>query len=215
MRLACAALAVVLFAAPVAAQDKKDAAKRLQAVNQKLTAEKAAWEREKALLSNDKAQLTRERDTLKVEAEKYKGAAARNARKLKEESERLSAELAAAAEREATLKGELAKTTAGLQESQRGAEQLGKRLANQGETSRHWQAKTESCEGKNVELLGLNHELLDRYRAKSCADALAEAEPFTGIGRVRLENLLEEYKDRVSAARFRASDDLKDKEKTK
>jgi hypothetical protein len=64
-----------------------------------------------------------------------------------------------------------------------------------------------------VQLLELNGELLGRYRAKSCGDTLAEAEPFTGIGRARLENLIEEYRDRMAGARFKAGDDLKEKTK--
>jgi seryl-tRNA synthetase len=210
-RFACMLVVAACLAAPAAAQDKKDAAKRLQAVNQKLTAEKAALEREKAQLAREKADLTKERDALSDDAEKYKGAAARNAKKLREDADKLGAELAAAAEREGALKGELAKTSASLQESQRNGEQLARRLANQNDTSRFWQAKTQSCEGKNVQLLELNGELLERYRARGWA----ESEPLTGISRVRLENLVEEYRDRMASARFRAGDEDKEKEKAK
>jgi chromosome segregation ATPase len=215
--LAAAVLAILAaLAGPAVAQDKKDAARRLQQINQKLAADKAALEREKAALARDKAELTQERDALKEDAGKLKGAAARKAaeaKKLAEEGEKLRADLAAAAEREAVLKAELAKTAESLQSSQRTAEQLGKRLANQGETSGHWQAKTQACEGKNVELADLNGELLERYRNKGCAEALGEAEPFFGVRRARLENLIEEYKDRIGAARFRAADELKEKAK--
>lgn len=189
------------------AQDKKgqDAQRRLQQANQKLAGEKAALEREKAQLARDKAELTRERDELKDGAGKLKGAVARHAReakKLGEEADKLRADLAAAVAREEALRGDLAKTAAGLQEAQRHAEQLGKRLANQGATSSFWQAKTESCEGKNLQLLDINAELLERYRAQ----ALAGAEPFTGITRARLENLVEEYRDRLAGARSRSKE---------
>lgn len=209
-------LLLLIFSLNGIAQDKKDAAKRLQQANQKLAGEKAALEREKAQLARDKGDLTKERDALKEDADKLKASAARNAREAKKlagEADKSRADLAAAAGREAALKGELAKTGANLQEAQRNGEQLTRRLANQGETSRHWQAKTDACEGKNVQLLELNGELLGRYRAKSCGDALVEAEPFTGLGRVRLENLIEEYRDRIQGARFRAAEEPKEKAK--
>lgn len=213
MRLALC-LVLLLGSLNVMAQDKKgqDAQRRLQQANQKLAGEKAALERDKAQLTREKADLAKERDELKEGAGRLKGAAARQARdakQLREEGDKLKEALAAAAQREEALKGELARTAASLQAAQRNGEQLGKRLGNQGETSKHWQAKAESCEGKNVQLLELNGELLERYRVQ----ALAGAEPFTGITRARLENLVEEYRDRLVGARFKAGEDLKEKSK--
>jgi len=203
-------LAALLLAQPAAAQDKKDAAvRRLQQLNQKLSAEKSALERDQAQLVREKAELEQARDALGADLARQKGAAGRQAReaaRLAEEATKLRAELAATAQREAALKAELATNAAALQAAQRNGEQLARRLGNQGDTSRHWIAKTESCESKNVQLLELNGELLERYRAKTCADAMAEEEPFTGIARVRLENLLQEYRDRLARERFRAAD---------
>lgn len=193
---------------PAAAQDK-DAMRRLQGVNQRLAADKAALEREKAQLARDKAAAEKERDELREDAAKQKGTAARRAaelKKLEAEAEKLRADLAAATERETALKGELAKTGEALAESKKAGEQLGRRLANQGETSRLWREKTDACEAKNADLARVGAELIDRYRAKSCGDALVEAEPFTGIAKVRAENLLEEYRERIREARFRAAD---------
>jgi hypothetical protein len=209
---------ILLFSAAAApAEDRKDA-KQLQAVNQRLAAEKAALERDKAVLLRDKAALTKERDTLKADLDTQSEAATRNgaeARRLRAETGKQRAELAAAAEREAELKDDLAKTSAALKEAKQTGEQLARRLANQGETSRYWQAKTELCEAKNTELAKIGADLLERYRDKSCLDAQAQNEPFTGIARVRLENLMEEYKDRVAASRFKTADPLPEEEKKK
>lgn len=202
-------LAALLLAQPAAAQEKKDAVRRLQQLNQKLAAEKSALERDKARLGREKAELEQAREALGEDLARQKGAVGRHAReaaKLAAEAAQLRAELAATAQREAALKAELATGAAALQTAQRNGEQLARRLGNQGDTSRHWIAKTESCESKNVRLLELNGELLERYRAKTCADAMAEEEPFTGIARVRLENLLQEYRDRLARERFRAAD---------
>lgn len=204
-----AVLAALLLAQPAAAQDKKDALRRLQQLSQKLAAEKSALERDNGRLVREKAELEQARDALGVDLARRKGAAGRHARevaRLAEETTKLRAELAAAVQRETALKAELATNAAALQAAQRHGEQLARRLGNQGDTSRHWMAKTESCESKNVQLIELNGELLERYRAKSCADALAEEEPFTGIARVRLESLVQEYRDRLARERFRSAD---------
>lgn len=204
-----AVLAALLLAQPAAAQDKKDALRRLQQLSQKLAAEKSALERDNGRLVREKAELEQARDALGADLARQKGAAGRHAReaaRLAEEATKLRADLAAAAQREAALKAELATGAEALQAARRNGEQLARRLGNQGDTSRHWMAKTGSCEAKNAQLLELGGELLERYRAKSCAEALAEAEPFTGIARVRQENLLQEYRERIARQRFRAAD---------
>ena len=49
-------------------------------------------------------------------------------------------------------------------------------------------------------------DLLAAYQNKGVFDVLGEGEPFTGIGRVRLENLLETYRDKVDAAAERVAE---------
>jgi len=191
-----AALAT-LTCAPAAAQEKSQE-KRQQVLIQKLANDKAALERERAQLSRDKADLSSSRDSLKRDLDKQKREAARGAK----ESVALRAEVAAAAEREQALKSELAKTTAELQEARRVSEQLATRLTNQSSTSHYWEARAGSCGQKNAKLVGINVELLDKYRAKSCTDAIMEEEPFTGLRKTEMENLIQEYRDRAAKERF-------------
>jgi chromosome segregation ATPase len=196
-KIALFAALATLACAPASAQDKSQE-KRQQVLIQKLANDKAALERERAQLSRDKADLSSARDSLKKELEQKKREATRGAR----ESEALRSEVAAAAEREKSLQIELEKTTAALQEARRVSEQLATRLSNQSSTSRYWQARAGSCGEKNAKLVGLNSELLDKYRAKSCGDAIMEAEPFTGLRRTEMENLIQEYGDRAAKERF-------------
>ena len=193
-----AALAA-LACAPASAQEKsQEQAKRQQALIQKLANDKATLERERAQLSRDKADLSSARDSLKRDLDRQKRESARGAK----ESEALRAEVAAVAEREQSLKNDLAKTTAELQEARRTSEQLAARLSNQSSTSHYWEARAGSCGEKNAKLVGINVELLDKYRAKSCGDAIMEAEPFTGLRRTEMENLIQEYGDRTAKERF-------------
>jgi hypothetical protein len=50
------------------------------------------------------------------------------------------------------------------------------------------------CRGNNDELYRVNNELLDRYLNRGLFSALGESEIVTGLGRVRLENMVEEYR---------------------
>ncbi len=52
-------------------------------------------------------------------------------------------------------------------------------------------------ERKNVELYKTGNEILDRYAKFGFGDALAAREPFTGLTRTKLENLVQGYKDRL------------------
>ncbi len=54
-----------------------------------------------------------------------------------------------------------------------------------------------SCEQKNLALYQVGRSLMDRFEKKTCAETLAQKEPFTGIKRVETENLLEEYRDKL------------------
>lgn len=50
------------------------------------------------------------------------------------------------------------------------------------------------CAASNRALYDTGIEVLDRYEDKGCFSALLEHEPFTGLKRVRLENLIDAYR---------------------
>jgi chromosome segregation ATPase len=52
-------------------------------------------------------------------------------------------------------------------------------------------------EAKNVALYKLGDDILTRYEKFGLGDALAAKEPFVGMSRVRLENLVQDYKDKL------------------
>ena len=53
------------------------------------------------------------------------------------------------------------------------------------------------CVDNNVGLYDLNKEILDRYEHKGVWNALSGKEPFTGLAKTRLENLIDDYKYRA------------------
>ncbi|HTB81768.1 MAG TPA: phage major capsid protein [Opitutaceae bacterium] len=52
-------------------------------------------------------------------------------------------------------------------------------------------------ETKNVALFNLGNEILTRYEEFSLGNALAAKEPFVGVTRVKLENLVQDYQDKL------------------
>ncbi len=53
------------------------------------------------------------------------------------------------------------------------------------------------CYENNRRLYDINHELLDRYENKGFGDVLKQREPFTGVAKVDLENLVQDYRYRL------------------
>ena len=50
---------------------------------------------------------------------------------------------------------------------------------------------------RNVELYKVGTEILDRYKAMGLGEALSVREPFTGNARVRLQNIVQDYGDKL------------------
>ena len=63
--------------------------------------------------------------------------------------------------------------------------------------------KLEDRERKNLELFNLGNEILTRYEKFGLGEALAAKEPFTGITRVKLENLVQDYQDKIADQRVK------------
>jgi hypothetical protein len=64
-------------------------------------------------------------------------------------------------------------------------------------------ASNTSCEAKNLQLYQYSQELMTRYQKKGVWASLAQKEPVTGIKDVRVENLLQEYQQKLDAQKIR------------
>lgn len=63
-----------------------------------------------------------------------------------------------------------------------------------------------ACELKNNEIHALGRNLIEQCRDRSATDTLLRLEPFSGLGRVGLESMLEEQRDKLDAQKVTASD---------
>ena len=65
------------------------------------------------------------------------------------------------------------------------------------------QRKVADRETKNLALYQLANEILKRYERFGLGDALAAKEPFTGLARVKLENYVQDYQDKIADQRVK------------
>ncbi|PZQ88589.1 MAG: hypothetical protein DI534_10495 [Leifsonia xyli] len=63
--------------------------------------------------------------------------------------------------------------------------------------SKDFQARNQNCTERNQRLAKVGRELLDRYRNVHFSDRLLAREPATGIKRVDVQNVLQDYGDRI------------------
>ena len=202
-RIACSGmlLGLVVLAGPVQAQSARqgnDGVARLQAALQQLSAEKTTLQGEKTKLETHVAEL-----------EKQLAAA-------QEENKSISTQLAhsQAAEQQATANGEalnehlkqahdrteelvthFRETASSLQQTERERGELQQQLAGSSQ-------QLDLCTKNNVALYDVGIEVLDRYQSKGFWSVMKQKEPFTQLKRVEIENLAEEYRQRLDDARY-------------
>jgi chromosome segregation ATPase len=59
------------------------------------------------------------------------------------------------------------------------------------------EASVKSCRGKNSQLVKIDRELLRRYADVNFGDKLVAREPLIAVGRVRIQNQLQDYTDKI------------------
>lgn len=118
--------------------------------------------------------------------------------KLKEASDSeasLSSQLATARQQLTELTAKQAETAIMLNER----EMLLKHVQSDLDSSH---AAGASCEAKNLQLYEYSQDLARRYEGKGVWTAMRQKEPVTGLGQVGMENLLQEYREKLASQRI-------------
>lgn len=186
-------LAAVLLcsATPVFAADKKPSReqmqlRRMQQMQRKLQQENTQLAQDKAALDG---QLKETREKLDETDRKAQSAAGRAAA--------LGKELEGVKTEKEALSGKLTETEKKLTET---SEALLKSEASGKQLDANLKQKTEAltaCAANNTKLHGYGVELLDKYQKKGCGAVLLQADPFTQLKRVEIENLMEDYREKL------------------
>jgi archaellum component FlaC len=66
-------------------------------------------------------------------------------------------------------------------------------------------AERKRCEANNIALYQYGRELMSLYENKGVVTAIRQREPLFGMGQVKIENMLEEYRDKLDAQKRQAS----------
>lgn len=199
-------LTLCLLASLPAHGDSRDARerqwlRRMQTLQQQLNERNQALQQERDTLAARVKELEAAAPGLKQAARRANGKAARLAGELKAKAaanDALSARLQETEKTLTALKAQQAETDKALKQSEARNKHLTSVVT--GKTR-----DIASCEGKNLTLYKINRQLLQKYASKGVWDALAQKEPFTGIEEVRIQNVLQEYRDKLDAERFKAA----------
>lgn len=198
-----------------AADDKKerDAQRKLRLMMQSMQQEKAALESEKNSLSEQVKSLNKEVSDLKKNSTNVSrkkdarvGELEKELLSAKEENLRLSSKLQ-------TTQSSLEDLTGKSQESLRSLQKDFQTSIDQGNTCKSKLQESasnvsrqsqliEMCEKKNMALYELNIDILDKYKKKGVWSALLQTEPFTQIKKVEMENIIQEYKEKLENQRM-------------
>lgn len=141
-------------------------------------------------------QMSQERDALQAENAKLKSEVEELNRKLGSQRRSSEAALAKSRDGNAALSENLQKTAQNLRQTEAEKTQLQATVVDQAQL-------IESCEANNVTMLQINRELLMDYEKKGFMDAMLQREPLTQLKRVEIENIVQEYQDRIERAEFR------------
>jgi chromosome segregation ATPase len=159
-------------------------------------------ETEKATLQASQTQATEEKKTLTVrvealtkQANEYKAVA--------QQVDGLKAEVARQEKEIAKLKEDLAAQQRALAAAREQHADFAKRA---GEVAQGLERLVADRQAKNLALYQIALEILERYEKFSLGDAVKAREPFTGITRVKLQNQVQDYQDKLAGQRVTLRD---------
>ncbi len=180
-------IAAIVFAGNANAQSETD---RLRDALRSATAQTRALEDQRTALQAKVSEVERERALFKTQIDAAKADAAKVERDYRQAVQDFNARLE---DRNQTLEKwkeayEEAATVARTKDAER---------AKFESESKNFKASTKSCVGRNIELVKVGRELLNRYDDLTIGDIIVAREPLIGLRRVEIQNLLQDYRDKV------------------
>lgn len=199
------ALALLTASGGLASADQ-DTETRLREALRTATGQLRALEDERAALQARISVAEKERDALKaqVAATKDQLAAARKETAAEAgkvaELETRAGEQAGALDRMQGVLGQCRSANDKAISLGKSLEEEGRRLSAELDGQR---GRADACEAKNIALYRVGSEILDAYAGVGLGDVVATREPFLGLKRVELENLVQDYRDKLADAKVK------------
>jgi len=209
LRLFCQAVAVVFliaasYSGPAVATDTKDQKRERQALRrmqQQLTEiqqQKSAVDQEKTVLE-DALKKTQKESQNEIDIHKRSTASAAA------KAHQLEKVIDAANNEKAELRARLDEAEKKKQAVSAQRDQLEQDLKKTVSVLAKENEQRKLCETNNAALDGIGRELVDWYVRKGAFHAILEAEPFTRMKSVEMENLLENYREKLEGQRLERS----------
>ena len=168
---------------------------RLKETLRTLTMRLRSAETERNTLLSDKAQLEQEKKALSGKVDALNKQVAADKEKLDQ--------LDAKQKELDDTKESLGKWKTAYEQIQTAAQKSEAERAKLASESIILKRKVEDRERKNLELFKTANEILTRYEKFALGEALSAKEPFTGIARVKLENQVQDYQDKIADERVK------------
>lgn len=177
-----------------AARKERQALRRMQQQLNEAQQQNSALDQEKAALE----------ETLKKagdEAESHKRSAASSSAR----ASRLEKDIETVRREKAELQGQLEELRKQNQELSGQLKQLEQDMENTSTVLAREKEQKNLCETNNDELYRIGRELVDWYSHKGAWNAILEAEPFTRMKSVEMENILENYREKLEGQHLERS----------
>jgi hypothetical protein len=181
----------------------KDVSQRLTQSQRKITQEAALQttledEKQQALvesekLAKEKAQLLSEGKALKTKADVLEAKA--------DSQEKKVASLESNSKHQAERLEKIEAERDGLEKKQR---QTALTVLERELELKQLNGKYNQCAENNARLYVIGDELIEKYKKKSVMGTLIEKEPFTQIKKVELENVAQDYKDKIDRQKLQS-----------
>jgi|688.fasta_scaffold360287_2 flagellar biosynthesis GTPase FlhF len=171
---------------------------QLKAENAKLLADKAAADDARAALER---RLASDRDRVQAQSRRQVGEKESTIARLERELAQARKEAADTGERLKQAEGQRQAESMRTQEALARIKDQEALLAQGATDSRDLAGRLTACRGNNIALSGITSDLLTAIERGGYGDALVRTEPFSGFKRVRVETLLQEYRDKVDDQR--------------
>ena len=171
---------------------------QLKAENAKLLADKTAADDARASLER---RLAADRDRVQAQSRRQVGEKESTIARLERELAQARKEAADTGERLKEADGQRQAESMRTQQAMARIKEQEALLAQGATDSRDLAGRLTACRGNNIALSGITSDLLTAIDRGGYGDALIRTEPFSGYKRVRVENLLQEYRDKVDDQR--------------
>jgi chromosome segregation ATPase len=163
---------------------------RLREALRSATTQLRSSEDQRAALQAKQAEGERERDRLQKQSDAFKAQVKDAEQAYQQAVDEFNQRLA---ERDATLE----KWKSAYEEAATVARTKDAERAKFEADATAFKASTKACEAKNLQLFKAGDEMLTRFKAMNLLEFLADHEPAFGIKRVELQNLLQDYRDKI------------------